>query len=108
MGNFEVLGRRFAEANLRAEVIERQVQTASSWASGASASDVFQMTVLGRGRKEFFRIWPGARTNRVEAEGIDRERQQLVLMVHEPARTFEERLSKWRAQIDRTNVKVLR
>jgi len=62
MGNYEVLARRFADANLRAEVIERSIQTRSRWASGAAASDVFQMTILGRGREEYFRIWPGSRT----------------------------------------------
>jgi len=42
------------------------------------------MTILGTGRNEFFRIWPGANTNRVEAEGVDREHRQLVLLVHGP------------------------
>ncbi len=108
MGNFEVLARRFDEANLRAEVIERQIQRVSSWTSGARAADVFQMTILGKGREEYFRIWPGARTNRVEAEGIDPERRQLVLMVHEPVRTFEERLPKSRVKLDPAKVKVVR
>ncbi len=108
MGNYEVLACRFAEANLRAEVIERQIQRVSSWTSGASASDVFRMTILGRRREEYFRIWPGARTNRVEVEGIDRERRQLVLMVHEPVRTFEERLPKSRVKLDPARVKVVR
>ncbi len=107
MGNYEVLARRFADANLRAEVIERPVQTASPWASGAGAADVFQMGILGKGRYEWFRIWPGARTNRVEAEGIDRELRQLVLLVHEPVRSFTERIPKHRAVIDRDKVKVV-
>jgi hypothetical protein len=72
----------------------------SSWTSGALAADVFQMTILGKGREEYFRIWPGARTNRVEAEGIDPERRQLVLMVHEPVRAFEEQPSKGRVELD--------
>ena len=108
MGNYEVLARRFAEANLRVEVIERQIQSVSRWSSGASASDVFQMTILGHRREEFFRMWPGARTNRVEAEGIDRDRGQLVLMVHEPERTFEERLPKRRVNPDPAKVTVVR
>ena len=145
MGNFEVLARRFADANLHAEVVERQTQRVSSWTSGALAADVFQMTILGKGREEYFRIWPGARTNRIEAEGIDPERRQLVLMtvdphpdraalpeegavgvlllatagdhlldddlvlmVQEPVRTFEEQLSKRRVELDRTKVKVVR
>lgn len=58
MGNFEALTRRFADANLRAEVVEWQIQRVSSWTSGARAADVFQMTILGKGREEYFRIWP--------------------------------------------------
>jgi len=108
MGNFEVLERRFAAANLRVEVIEREIQRASSWTAGANASDVFQMTILGKRREEYFRIWPGARTNRIEAEGIDRDLRQLVLLVHEPVRTFEERVPKWGTQVDRTKVNVIR
>jgi hypothetical protein len=107
MGNYEVLARRFADANLRAEVIERPVQAASPRTSGARAADVFQMTILGRGRDEWFRIWPGARTNRVETEGVDHELCQLVLLVHEPVRTFTEAISKRRAAIDRDKVKVV-
>jgi len=108
MGNHEVLARRFAEANLRVEVIERQIQRVTRWSSGATTSDVFQMTILGRRREEYFRMWPGAHTNRVEAEGIDRERRQLVLMVHEPERTFEEQLPKRRVNLDPAKVKVVR
>jgi hypothetical protein len=107
MGNYEVLARRFADANLRAEVIERPVQAASLRTPGARAVDVVQMAILGKGRDEWFRIWPGARTNRVEAEGIDRELRQLVLLVHEPVRTFAEQISKRRAVIDRDKVKVV-
>lgn len=107
MGNYEVLARRFAHANLRAEVIERPIQAASPWTSGARAADVFQMTILGQGRDEWFRIWPGARTNRVEAEGVDRGLRQLVLLVHEPVRTFTERISRFLNQVDRGKVKVV-
>ena len=35
MGNHEVLARRFAEANLRVEVIEREIQRVSRWSSDA-------------------------------------------------------------------------
>ncbi len=47
MGNHEVLARRFAEANLRVEVIERQIQNVSRWSSGANASDVGAMGPVG-------------------------------------------------------------
>ncbi len=106
MGN-EALARRFAEANLRVEVIERPIQ-ASPWASGRSAADVFQMSIAGRGREEYFRLWPGAAGNRVEAEGIDPVRRQLVLLVQEALRVFQERVPKRRVQLDRSKVKVIR
>jgi hypothetical protein len=107
MGNLEVLARRFAAANLRAEVIGEPERRADVRRPGAIAPDVFQMTILGYGREEYFRVSPGARTNRVEVEGIDREWRQLVLLVHEPARSFVERLWKRNVQLDRTKVKVL-
>lgn len=107
MGNLEVLARRFAAANLRAEVIGEPERRADRWRTGANAPDVFQMTILGKGRAEYFRVFPGARTNRVEVEGLDRERRQLVLLVHEPARTFAERLWKHHVRLDRAKVTVL-
>lgn len=107
MGNLEVLARRFAAANLRAEVIGEPGRRAEPWRRGAIAPDVFQMTILGKGREEYFRVVPGAKTNRVEALGVDRERRQLVLLVQEPPRAFVERLWKRNVQLDRTKVKVL-
>jgi hypothetical protein len=107
MGNLEVLARRFAAANLRAQVIGEPGRRADPWRRGAIAPDVFQMTILGEGRDEYFRVAPGAKTNRVEVEGIDRERRQLVLLVHEPTRTFTERLWKRNVQVDRAKVTVI-
>jgi hypothetical protein len=107
MGNHEALARRFAEANLRAEVIARSSADRTNLASGAELADVFRMTIVGEGRGEHFRIWPGADTNRVVAEGIDRALRQLVLLVQEPVRTFAERIPRRGAEIDRTQVKVL-
>jgi hypothetical protein len=98
MGNHEVLARRFADANLRVDIVEREVQR----------TGIFEMTILGPRREEFFRMWPGTRTNRVEAEGIDRKLRQLVLLVHEPVRTFEERFPKRGVELDRSRVKVVR
>ena len=108
MGNPEGLARRFADANLHAEVIQEETRRAPPSTPGVDALGVFQMTILGQRRKEFFRIWPGARDNRVEVEGIDRGLHQLVLLVQEPARRFEERVQKHRALIDRSVVKVIR
>lgn len=108
MGNYEALARRFAKANLRAEVIQQRARDAPPTTSGAVPPDVFQMTILGEGRNEFFRISPGANTNRVEAEGIDCERHQLVLLVQEPARAFVERAWKHRLELNRSIVRVIR
>ncbi|HYD41517.1 MAG TPA: hypothetical protein VEB43_11880 [Anaeromyxobacter sp.] len=105
MGNFEALARRFAEANLRAEVIEQAVPQ-----RGGVVQDppgIFQMDVAGHGRDEWFRIWPGARGNRVEALGLDRDQRQLVLLVHEPVRTFTQQLRKRTTEVDRRTVKVV-
>lgn len=104
MGNHEVLARRFADANLRAEVIERPL----GGPLGARAPDIFQMAIAGRGQEEYFRIWPGARVNRVEAEGIDRDLAQVVLLVQEPERIFLEPVWKRRVVIDRSKVRVVR
>jgi len=118
MGNPEALARRFANANLRAEVIQEETREAPLSTPGVDAPGVFQMSILGQRREEFFRIWPGARDNRVEVEGIDRELHQVVLLVQEPARMFVERVRKRRIFVDRnrvvredvsrTGVKVLR
>jgi hypothetical protein len=104
MGNFEALARRFAEADLRAEVIDRAAP--QTWRF-RDAPGIFQMDVAGRGRDEWFRVWPGARQNRVEALGLDREQRQLVLLVQEPVRTFTQQLRKHAAEVDRRRVKVI-
>jgi len=108
MGNPEALARRFANANLRAEVIQGEPPQAPSWMSGADAPGIFQMTILGQRREEFFRIWPGARGNRVEVEGIDRELHQLVLLVQEPARRFVESVRKRRLSVDPSRGRLVR
>ena len=64
MGNPEVLARRFADANLRAQVIQEETREAPPSTPGVNAPGVFQMTILGQRRNEFFRIWPGARDPR--------------------------------------------
>jgi hypothetical protein len=106
MGDFsEALARRFAEANLRAEVNERR--SAAEARGRLQSADIFVMTIAGRGREEYFRLWRGAPGNRVEAEGIDRRLGQLVLLVHEPERTFVERRPRPRRFLDRTALKVV-
>jgi len=69
---------------------------------------------IARGKSrsdEHFRLWPGASTNRIEVQGVDRGLEQLVLMVHEPRRRFEVEMDRRRAEsnpelkIVRRNVK---
>lgn len=84
----EAIVRRFAAAGLRARVVN-SLRTANIMHSGTSNRDVFQMDIGNRGKKnEVFRLVPGAASNRVEPQGIDADLRQLVLMVHEPTRTF--------------------
>jgi hypothetical protein len=107
MGNREEqLVRRFANADLRAVVAENtQLRVAPS---GLNSRDIFQMGILGTPRKDrYFNIFPGNSKNRVEVQGVDDDLRQLVLMVHEPVRTFTENIPKGRAEIDRKVVKVV-
>ncbi len=70
---------------------------------GTGNADIFGMDIqrkLARDwRTEYFRIWPGHAENRIEVLGTDARLRQLVLLVHEPERTFEMRVGKfgWRA-----------
>ncbi|MBL8953432.1 MAG: hypothetical protein JNK82_21840 [Myxococcaceae bacterium] len=38
---------------------------------------------------EHFRLWPGAASNHIAVQGVDRSLEQLVLLVHEPRRSFQ-------------------
>jgi hypothetical protein len=64
---------------------------------------------IGRGktkRDEHFRLFHGARDNRVEVLGTDKALEQLVLLVHEPARRFElEVNAQW---AERNNERIVR
>lgn len=46
-----------------------------------------------RSRSEVVRIWPGHPDNIVQVRDVDRRLQQLVLLVNEPVREFEEAVS---------------
>ncbi len=82
------LVRRFADAGLTLVLSNRPLI-----GLGRGASDIVQIDIqrAGNGRRhEWFRIYPGADDNRIEVVGTDKEIGQLVLMVHEPPRDFEE------------------
>src|SRR3990170_4993223 len=94
----EVLVRRFASAELRAEVADQQIRSRRFVAPrGVSPGEIFAMTILGSGRSERFQMSPGAEENRVEVPNVDKNGRQLILMVHEPVRTFTEQVMKGRA-----------
>jgi len=82
----------FAKARLPLELVERP------FVRGAGMADIVQLDVARPDRdsqRERFRLFTGAAGNRVEVEGVDAHRSQLVLMVHEPRRRFENFISNW-------------
>lgn len=60
--------------------------------------DVFGMDIKrklgGATRTEWFEMWPGHPTNRIEVLGIDPKIRQLVLLIKEQKRSFERTVSK--------------
>jgi hypothetical protein len=87
---------RFAAAGLLLELTSDPI--------GRGNPDVFGMDIQrrlkGRLRVEYFRIWPGHEENRIAVQGTDPELSQLVLLVHEPARVFEEYAPKHAVRAD--------
>jgi hypothetical protein len=87
---------RFQEAGLKLEIASAPI----IGSVGRGGSDIVQIDIQRKlkqnARSEYFRIWPGQETNRIEVVSIDKDHAQLVLMVHEPVRTFEEQ-APWRA-----------
>jgi hypothetical protein len=67
------------------------LQVASAPLAHTTNTSIVQLDIA-RGRsksEERFRLWPGHRTNRIEVLDVDREQEQLVLMIHQPRRRFE-------------------
>lgn len=83
----------FEKTGLPLEVLDRPMSF------GGGAGDVVQIDVARpdrRVRRERFRIFTGARDNRLQVAAADKKLRQLVLMVHEPRRRFETFISNWR------------
>jgi hypothetical protein len=78
--------RSFSEAGLRLVLPERPMVPADE--------DIFQMDIRRERDGERFRLWPGHVANTVRVTNADRGRRQLVLLVQEPSRRFEESLPK--------------
>lgn len=62
----------------------------------ATNAEIFQMDIQRRRGAEWFRLWKGAADNTVLATDVDLGRRQLMLLVQEPSRPFEERVYKGR------------
>lgn len=80
------LVRPFAEACLRLELPARPIV--------ATNADIFQMDIRRDRGAESFRLWPGHRSNALRVTDVDKGRRQLVLLVQEAPRAFEERVQK--------------
>lgn len=80
------LVRPFADARLGLDLPERPLVEVSR--------DIFQMDIQRRRKAEQFRLWPGHASNTLRVTDVDRGRRQLVLLVQEASRSFEERIQK--------------
>ncbi|MEW5740644.1 MAG: hypothetical protein AB1938_17075 [Myxococcota bacterium] len=80
---------RFAQAALPLEVAQAPFVPASG------AERVVQLDIARDRRGERFRMWPGASTNRVVVQGVDRRLHQLVLLVDEPKHRFLAEIPRW-------------
>ncbi len=88
------LVRRFAEAGLTLSLASRPIV---GGLGGRGAGSIVQIDIQrktnGSRRHEWFRIFPGAEDNRIEVVGLDKRFGQVVVMIHEPEREFNEPLS---------------
>lgn len=80
---------RFAQAKLPLELSGSPLLGRRA---AAGQSDIVQLDIARpdrRARHERFRLYLGAKDNRVEVEHVDASLKQLVLLIHEPRRRFE-------------------
>lgn len=85
MSSLRSLPDRFRRASLDLELL----RTPLSARSARGVSDLVQLDITSAARAQRFRLYPGAPENRIEVLGPDPARQQLVLFIDEPRRTFE-------------------
>jgi len=84
------LVKAFEKAGLRLELLKKPLRT------GTGMTEIVQLDV-GRDikstrRTEWFRLWPGHKDNVIQVRDTDKRSKQLVLLVNEPEREFEERI----------------
>jgi hypothetical protein len=80
------LSRPFESARLRLELPVRPLVSFNP--------DIFQMDIRKLRGGESFRLWKGHESNSVRVTDTDRGRRQLVLLVQEPPRAFEQEVAK--------------
>ncbi len=78
---------RFRRARLDLELSDEPL---AGRRRASSTEEIVQIDIAtSAGSRQRFRLYPGARDNRIEVLGTDGPRQQLVLFVDEPRRRFE-------------------
>lgn len=85
------LQRRFREARLDLELLREPM---SRGRAARGVEDIVQIDIARARSGETFRLYPGARDNRIEVLGTDAPHRQLVLFVEEARRRFEVRVSR--------------
>jgi len=87
---FEGLPKRFAEAGLKLKLLDKPFERLSS-AAGVVQMDIRREFKKGSPfRGEHFVIYPGAPDNVLQVRAVDVKLGQVILMVKEEARSFEE------------------
>lgn len=85
------LPKHFAELGLRLELASRPIVRGLR----NGGNEVVQIDIQRNGRDEKFRLYAGADDNRIEVVSKDKKLSQLVLMVEEGKRAFEEEVPRW-------------
>jgi len=94
------LSRPFESAGLRLVLPDRPLVQLNA--------EIFQMDIHRERGPETFRLWKGHASNSVRVTDTDKGRRQLVLLVQEPPRPFEETVSKRRFDVPPPQVRDLR
>lgn len=90
LSNFEGLAKRFADAGLKLKLLDRPL-TGLMGADGVVQMDIRREFKKGSPfRGEHFVIYPGAPENIIQVRALDPKIGQVVVMVKEQARSFEE------------------
>jgi hypothetical protein len=84
--------KRFASVGLTLVVQDRPLIRSLGRGSSNIVQIDIERKVRGNRRFEVFRIYPGSEDNRLEVQGTDKRIGQLVLLVQEPSREFEEQV----------------